>query len=182
MGSLPAACGLSGCGTELSCPLPCGVSVPRLGSKPSSLAFQGRFLTTRPPGTLKSWEKPFFSEPAFWNPVLFIINIVNCTPRRLPLFCIVLKCFRIHFQCIKSGSLSTIHKMSGFSSIGRTGKTAPVFPCDSKPLRRAGCFSLAVLTWPLYAHSLFLVPVRFHSLLPMLWDVVAEGDLDHCKT
>ena len=43
MGSVVAACGLS-------CPVACGILVPRPGIKPVSLALEGGFLTTEPPG------------------------------------------------------------------------------------------------------------------------------------
>ena len=34
----------------LSCPLACGILVPRSGIKPVSPELEGRFITTRPPG------------------------------------------------------------------------------------------------------------------------------------
>ena len=33
---------------KLSCPIACGILVPRLGTEPVSLALEGRFLTTGP--------------------------------------------------------------------------------------------------------------------------------------
>ena len=57
------ACGLSSCGMwalecagsvvaacRLSCPVACGILVPRPGIKPMSPALEGGFLTTGPPG------------------------------------------------------------------------------------------------------------------------------------
>lgn len=35
---------------------------------------------------------------------------------------------------------------------------------------------------PFFAHLLLLVPVGFYSPVPVLWDVVADRDLEHCKT
>jgi len=45
----------------LSCPAACGILVPLPGIEPASPAFQGRFLTTGPPG--KSSPLNFFSFP-----------------------------------------------------------------------------------------------------------------------
>ena len=61
VGSLVAACGLlSGCGAQapghadsralrLSCPVACGILVPRPGIEPASPALEGGFLITRAP-------------------------------------------------------------------------------------------------------------------------------------
>ena len=62
--SLVVVCGLlSSCGVQapgrvgsvvvvhgLSCPVACGILVPRPGIEPTSLALEGGFLTTGPPG------------------------------------------------------------------------------------------------------------------------------------
>ena len=45
------ACRLSSCEWRLSCPMVCGVLVPRPGIELTSPALQGRSLTTGPPGT-----------------------------------------------------------------------------------------------------------------------------------
>ena len=58
-GHLSMRCLDSGCGAlGLSCPMACGILVPWSGIKPASLALQGRFLTTGPPG--KSLDSQHF--------------------------------------------------------------------------------------------------------------------------
>ena len=47
---LVAACGLFHVACGLSCPVACGILVPRPGIEPAFLALEGVFLTTGPPG------------------------------------------------------------------------------------------------------------------------------------
>ena len=41
---------LSRCGTQVYCPVACGILVPGPGIEPVSPALEARFLTTEPPG------------------------------------------------------------------------------------------------------------------------------------
>ena len=50
VGSLVEACGLSIYGGGLSCPMACGILVPRPGIKTASPALESGFFTTGPPG------------------------------------------------------------------------------------------------------------------------------------
>ena len=50
---------------RLSCPMACGILVPRPGIEPSSLTLAGGFLTTGPPG--KSPRRVSLEEPTLWE-------------------------------------------------------------------------------------------------------------------
>ena len=59
---------LSNCSPWLSYSVACGIIVPQSGIKPTSLALEGRFLTTGPAGESQDLSGPFWSGPflAFW--------------------------------------------------------------------------------------------------------------------
>lgn len=71
--------------------------------------------------------------------------------------------------------------MSGFSSIGRMAKLCLSSHVTEQTAAEDWVLLLRSSDLALFAHLLLLVPVGLLSS-SCLWDVVADRDLEHCKT